>query len=168
MENEFRPIYYQFSLDINFGDYSNSKQLLSSPISQNAFWKHVILPIGNFRIAATVFDSHGSFVTETIATCDIQISTMNACVDFRNDIIERYFENTDAFVSKWKKFNFIFQASFSMLSLINNNKINNYNSSISNPNCLYLQVKDVIDVLYQQFGSHTTDLCQSEYVLVCF
>ena len=120
----------------------------------------VILPLGQFSIDVTITDSDGAMISDMVASCDIRMvdSADNGCIDLKKGIVEPYLNQHEALISKRSKYVYLFQSMYATLL---------YVKEESNNDCGYSLFVDVIDIFFEHFGSNNTNLCESEYVLVC-
>ena len=125
------------------------------------FWLalDIILPLGQYTISVNVNDAENGLVSAIIAECDIQLHevTSTDCIDLQNDIIDPYLIENEALLSKRSKYLFIFQTLQAALFYL----------PAEPDECKFELFVDVIELLSHHFGSNTTDLCESDYLLVC-
>ena len=125
------------------------------------FYSDTILPIGEFSIGVEVYDSNQGVVASTVAQCDVKVASnveSTSCTSLNGDIIQPYMNENQSLLSKRSQYKFIFQSIQVTLLYINNN---------SEDDCSYQLFVEALEILYKYFGSNTTDLCESDYVLVC-
>ena len=109
-----------------------------------------------FSIKTIVYGSDGSMTSEMI-NCEISISDStsngNECIMSFSDIIDSF---TNPSVTN------IFQITDSALVYIDSNS-NSFTSG--NTDCVESNLEDIINILYDKFGTSTADLCQSSNVI---
>lgn len=123
----------------------------------------MILPLGKYSIDVTVTDSNGTSVSSLVASCDIGIASTNDCIDLRNDIIDPFLDENDVLISKHSRYVYVFQSVYAALLYIQQGELEEQ----SEDDCGYGSFVQVLEILSEHFGSNSTDLCQSDYVLVC-
>ena len=164
---EKSSLFYQFSYR-----HENDNEIywfFDSAMSQNAFIDNVILPGGKFTIDVTVTDSFGSQVVETVAECNVGMFngySRDNCVDLQIDVLEEYF-NENQFLSMRSRYLVIFQVIQATLLHLDGiyGKIDSLNNRDNS--CSLSLFQQSLDILYDYFGTNSSNLCQSDYVVVC-
>ena len=127
------------------------------------YFSGIILPPGEFSITATVSDSIGTRITATIADCEIEFTdSQDLCNNeelLLSNIIDSYVEE-NPYISKNTMYLYILQSTQAVLLSMDN-------EILSRDNCSFIIFEDILHVLNDYFASNATNLCQTEYVLVC-
>ena len=111
-----------------------------------------------------VTDSVGSSMSSTVAQCDVKIQN-DSCLNVNiTNIISLQLKEYGSLVSKQTQNVFLLQSMQVTLLYI----ASNMESSLEHSDdCLYWLFVESIELLHLHFGSNVTDLCQSDYVVVC-
>eukprot|EP01084_Bolivina_argentea_P277635 474060_1 len=140
------PLLYQFGYKVNSDN--NSYNYLHSNLLSTSYISDIILPVGNIELIATVFDSIGSMVSDSIK-CNIQLNSYSKCID-----LQQFEDKLILFVTNHEKYSYILQESLSYLEYVSN-----YHNAIENSDkCVEYVLVTIIEILFTEID----DLCIEE------
>ena len=125
----------------------------------------VALPaIGTYDLQVTVYDNNGAFATATIEACNIELlaEAHVICADLIT-VIETIDNNAATYLSTHSKFNFLLQRLQSILEYLNMEET----FADVGSDCTAELALEMLDIIYDNFGSNDSSLCETSYSVVC-
>lgn len=116
-----------------------------------------VMPIGVFSFGVEVGDSEGATTSSWAKDCSTAVDEHTSeCFSLETDVINPYINDNEALISKRSKDNFVLQTIQTAL----------FYTAIRGDNCGYDIFRDAINILSEYFATNSTNLCESDQVLV--